>query len=379
MEQEAVFSSKQETDAALQDLFSQLKKDPSTYDVVIFYASSIYDFSELTEKITEHFPSSKVMGTSTTGEISPWGFTKNSIVLTTITDSASKFSGVLINDVDKFPIIYKNDIEKAAKEVGIHIGQTGGNKDAFAFTLINGLYSAEESVLALLNKVIGDNSFAIAGGTAADDLKFQQTYVAFDGKVASHGAAVLFVKTPKKFLIKRENIYKPTGRKAVITSADLENRIILTMDGKNARTRYAELLGVSEKEAPDYIFDHPIGRVFGSNIYVTGIVEISPDGTIPMYARVLPGTQIELLDPIDELESESRTCDEIKSEIPNPGVVLFVNCAFRTIEFERNKTIEQVSGIWKKAFPVHAGFSCYGEQKDKLHFNQTLVALVIES
>ena len=79
-------------------------------------------------------------------------------------------SGVIFDDADQFPIIHKPQIEDAARKVGITMHRRGANKDCFALTFINGLCNAEESTLALLNAVIGDDDFVIVGGSAGDDL-----------------------------------------------------------------------------------------------------------------------------------------------------------------------------------------------------------------
>ena len=76
---------------------------------------------------------------------------KNSLVVTTLTDSSTRVSGVIIDDTDQFPIIHKSKIENAARAAGINMHRNGANKDCFALTFINGLCNVEEATLALFH------------------------------------------------------------------------------------------------------------------------------------------------------------------------------------------------------------------------------------
>ena len=378
MFQEIAFSSHSMLDAALTDVFSQLKNRPESYRAVIFFASACYDFPLLAQKIHEHFPRSEVLGTSTSGEIcSAKGFTKQSLVLTTLTDASTTVSGVIFDDTDKFPIVHKQKIAAAARKAGINLGRAGANKDCFALTFINGLCNAEESTLALLNAVIGDKDFIIAGGSAGDDLQFKQTYVSYNGEVVSRGAAVLFVKTQKKFIVRRENIFAPSGKTLRLTGVDIESRLVKSINNQSPKRAYAQALGIPEAKAADAALTHPLGRAYGDDVFISSIASFNPDGSMGMYCRVLPNVGVELMQPLDAVEIANKTGIACREEVPKMGFVLLVNCILRTIGFEQQLT-DRIADVWRKYFPAYCGFSSYGEQKDRLNFNQTLLAIVIE-
>ena len=288
-------------------------------------------------------------------------------------------SGVIFDDADQFPIIHKPQIEDAARKVGITMHRRGANKDCFALTFINGLCNAEESTLALLNAVIGDDDFVIVGGSAGDDLQFKQTYVTYNGKVVSRGAAVLFVKTKKRFVIKRENIFESSGKKIRLSDVNIETRTVNSINRQNPRSMYAKALGISESSVDKAALSHPMGRVYGDAIFISSIANFNPNGSMGMYCRVLPNSEVDLLNPLDAVAIANKTGTEIKQEISNPGCVILINCILRTIGFEQQNLTAKISDTWKKYFPAFCGFSSYGEQKDHLNFNQTLVALVIEA
>lgn len=378
MIQDIAFSEKKELDAALEDVYLQLPKG-NMYGAIIFYASTIYDFEILSKKLKEHFSKAELIGTTTAGEISSkGGFSSNSLVVCGLYDNRTRFAGILIDGADKFPIVHKKKIEEAARNCGILLQSKGANKDAFAITFINGLCNAEESVLSLINSIIGDDDFMIAGGSAGDDCHFSKTYVCYNGEIASDGAAVLFVKTACKFQIVKENIFKPSGKKAVLTGVIPETRTITSIDGKNAKKRYAEILGIHESSAEDATIQHPLGRVYGGHVFLSSLASFNKDGSVVMYSRVIKDSVVEIMEPVDEIAETEQTCKAVMEKISKPGCVLFVNCIYRTIQFNQKHLFDKVADVWKNYFGKFCGFSSYGEQIGKQNSNQTLVAVVIE-
>src|SRR5574344_9219 len=377
MKQEVVTSHGQNTERTVEDLISQLKQPLGQYSAVIFSASVAYDFPALAAQIKEKFPQAEVIGTSTSGEISQNGFAKQSVVLTALSCSKTKFSGVLLSGVDKFPITQRADIERAAEKRGIRINNSLSHKDAFALTFVNGLCNAEEALLSLFYAVIKNDQFVIAGGSAGDDLQFKQTFVSYNGKTVSDGAVILFVKTMCAFDIRKENIFKPTGTRLTITEADTYSRKIISIDGMNPRKRYAESLGLSESQVGDAALSHPFGRVFGGNTFITSIAGFNADGTINMYSRVLTNSTLDVLELLPIEEKTSMTCDNIMQTIPDAGCVLLVNCILRTIIFEQQKICPKLISQYHAKISQFAGFSSYGEQIGRINSNQTLVTIAI--
>ncbi|MFA6937951.1 MAG: FIST N-terminal domain-containing protein [Treponema sp.] len=377
MTQEVVKSSRAGSDEAVKELVSQLKKPLSEYKAVLFFASSSYEFAEMSVQIKQNFPNAEVIGTSTSGEISNYGFAKNSVVLTALTCTKTQFAGFILHDVDKYPITQKNSILDAARKCGIMLESTESHKNSFAITFVNGLCNAEEALLSLLYAFIKDDKFIVAGGSAGDDLKFKQTFVSYNGETVSNGAVVLFVKTYGSFDIRKENIFTPSGKLINITQADTYSRKIISLDGVNPKKRYAEALGLTESAISDAVLSHPFGRVFGGKMFISSIAGFNNDGTINMYSRVLPNSTVELLNPLVPEEIAKKTSESILQEIPKPDCVIVINCILRTIMFEQQNKTNLLLSNFKRTFPVFCGFSSYGEQIGKINSNQTLVTIAI--
>ena len=375
MHQRVVRSSESTEEKAVEDICSKLG-DLHQYQVILYFASAKYDFSRLSILLTQKFPSCKVVGTTTSGEITPEGFTKGGLAVSALTCPGTTCSGVIFDNAGKFPYIHKTEIEKAAVVCGIIPNSPVQRKDVFALTFICAMHNAEESVLALLHSILG-NDLPVAGGTAGDDGAFKNTFVALNGTVVDDGAVVLFFRTNDPFDIYRENIFRSTGKSINITDADPEKRIILSIDGQNPQRRYAEMLGLTSSQLIQSLDDHPFGRVFGTHMFISSLASFNKDGTINMFSRVLPNTPVEILEVVQPVETAQKTCSRINQKIPNPGAAILVNCLQRTTRFERMNICSRITSLYNSTLHTYCGFTSYGEQINRINSNQTLVTLVI--
>lgn len=260
MKQETAISYNPIVSNAVDEICAKLPPS-NNYIALIFFASVNYDFHALSASLKERYPDCEVIGTSTSGEIIQGeGFVQHSIVATALSCNKTWVSGVLINNVDKFNIFGVKTVEDAARKIGINPGSPDCHKDAFAFSFVNGLCNAEEVLTALFYAIIKNEDFILAGGSAGDDLRFKQTYVSYNGDITSEGAVILFVRTQCKFDIRKENLFTPMGKLMKITDADVHTRKIISIDGEVPQKRYAEVLGISEKEVNNAQLVYPFGR-----------------------------------------------------------------------------------------------------------------------
>ena len=377
MKQEVVQTSSMEVNRAVSDIISKLSKPVHEYNVVIFFAAAECDFSALAGKMKESFPKAEVLGVSAPGEITPQGFIKQPLVVTALSCSKTSFQGVLIDNVDKFPIIDKSKLEQAALKCGISINSASSHKDAFALTFINGVCNAEEAFLSFFHAVIKNDQFIIAGGSAGDNFEFKKTYISYNGTVATRGAVVLFVKTRCAFAVRKINIFKSTGKRMTITKADMLTRTIYELDGKRAKQYYCKNLGIPESQVDSAILDHPLGRNFNNKLYISSVTSFTPSGAINVFNRVIPNTVVDILEPADALQVLSENIAEIGKNISHFGCVLIIPCLLCTVGFEKHRLCGKIIDLLKSSFPTFCGFSGFGEQFGKLNNNQTIVMVVI--
>lgn len=377
MKQEIAWTNEVDEQAAVQKLVSQLTLAGRKYNLVMFFASVSYDFAELSKLLKEQFPESEVVGCSTSGEISTHGFTKHSIVLTTMECADTRVKGVLIKGAAKFPMIHKKDILDAMKACNIFPGAKR-HDDSFAITFVNGLCNAEERLLSLLYSVVDDSGFQVLGGSAGDDLEFNTTYTSLNGQVVTDGGVVVFVKTTKRFVIEKENIFRRSGKKVKLTKVDTENRKLIEINDVPAATEYSRIVGIPESKIGEASLMHPIGRILGDNTFISSIASVNPDKSFAMYCRVMPNTVVDIMELGDVKKIIDDTCIKTKEAIPQPGFVFFINCILRTLQFDSDKNGDYLVSTYNKHFGKVCGFSSYGEQIHKVNSNQTLVVLAME-
>ena len=377
MEQEVVQTKFTEPKNAADNLCNQLRGQPETYNCIIFFAATTVNFPELQAELSSRFTKAQIIGCTTSGEISPDGFTNNSVVLNAIADPKTTFSAVLVDEANKFPIISKDKITAAARSAGIDLTSSVSHTNAFAISLICGLKNIEEGFLAMFYSLVQDKDFLVCGGTAGDDLKFKATYVCANGECSDSGAVLLFVRTTRKFEIYKENIFQKSGKSVRLTDVQHETHVVKSIDGENPRKRYAKVVGIPESEANNALLDHPFGRAFGDNIFIASLVSFDDKGILSTYARVIQDSVQEILDPLDPLKITEESCKKVKEKIPNPSWVILFNCILRTIGFSNKKLQGPVNSIWRQYFPTYSGFSTYGEQYGHINSNQTLVLLVM--
>ena len=376
MRQEVVISRNPDTKQAVDELYKKLKykEEPG---LVIFLASTKYDFELATKEIKKYFPNSEVVGATTSGEIVKEGFINDSIVLTTLICDKTKVKATLIKDAVKFPVLEKNKISTAAKACGISCGDPNSHKNGFAMTFINGNHNIEEMVLSMFYAVIQNDQFQLVGGSAGDDLKFEETLVSLNGEITSKGAVIVFVKTFNPFKIIKENIYHPIGESIVLTDVDIENRKILKIDNKNPMDVLAQKIKIPKQRLGDHLLEYPLGRVIGDERYICSFKNFDEQGNLYSYINVMPNTKLEILKSSNVMETVEDTCRNIQEEMSNVKFVFFINCILRTLDVQNMNQCSLIAKTYEKYFSSFCGFSSYGEQYNKLCLNQTLVMIVM--
>ncbi len=377
MEQEVVQSRKSNVQEAVSELCGKLKNSPDSYKAVFFMAAISYDFAELSREIKNRFPNTEVIGTSTAGEITPQGFTSDTVVLTTLSCSDARVKGVLVRNGSKYPVGSKRDIEAALASCGIRCGDPNSHKDAFAITFINGVFNAEESILSNFYSIIRNDDFKLAGGTAGFTGDTPKTFVSCNGETTQDGAAMLFVRTSAKFDIRQEDIFNPTGKTFLVGEADPVKRTIYRLDGMSAKAAYARKLGVTESQAEGMTFENPFGRYLNGHIHIGALAGFTSEGAITTFARIVPNSTLELMHIGDPLQKADETIEKIRNAVPHPKFALLMTCITRTLAFERMAISSQIINKYNSLFPSFAGFSAYGEQLCRMHCNQTLVTVVM--
>lgn len=377
MEQEVVVSRAADARQAAAELCARLRRSPDSYRAAVFFAAVRYDFAELSREIKARLPNTEVVGTTTAGELTLQGFANDSVVLTTMSDTATRVKAVLVEHGSRYPVACRGRLEAALRECGIRIGDANSHRDAFAVAFIDGGHNSEETVLTNFYATVRNDCFKLAGGTAGYTGSDTRTFVSANGEVTDDGAAFLLVKTSRPFDIRQESMFDPTGKSVFVTESDVMSRTIAKLDGRPAKTVYAEMLGVPEARVDSVMAENPFGRFLNGAIRISALASFTPDRKIRVYSRVVPNSTLELLHIADPLAKCDETCAGILAAVPRPKFVLLMTCITRTVIFGKMRIQDKIVRKYGAAFPTFAGFSAYGEQHGRIHCSQTLVTVAV--
>lgn len=337
--------------------------------LVIFFTSKKYDIEQVGKILKQRFPMAEVIGCTTAGEISNHGFTEDSISAMCIASDDFQVSTFVMEDIKTKAVLARNGLLEAGGKLGFN----QDSKEGFIISLIDCVPKVEERVLTTINHTFPN--LKLVGASAADS---DAAFLSVNGEVFTNAAIVCFVKTNEKFFIYKENIFIPTETELVVTEADANERIIWELNGKPAIEEYARVVGVSVedflKNHKEIFFTNPLGRIFGSEVWIAAPFSIVDGKGIGCTALVMKNTTVKLLKPVDVITEAQKTVATIKQNIPNcKGLILF-NCLLRYMQFKQEGVCPQLTNEYVKCGQI-CGFNTYGEQINKFNVNQTLTLI----
>jgi hypothetical protein len=337
-------------------------------DVVFLFCSPLYDLEVVGRELKRSFPC-PVVGCSSSGQIGPSGFQRGGMTAIGLGGGCLRVVPHLIHPLADYQ---DQAISIAASFRGEGSGLAGSHP--FGFLVIDGLSMMEERVASALYQAL--DNVPIVGGSAGDDLRFEQTQVYFDGRFLSDAAvlAACWAAGPiAPFMLKH---FVPGEVNLVITDADPEKRVIREFNGEAAAEVYAQAIGVPvERLGPEVFSRHPLLLGIGGEHFVRSIARMNPDLSLSLYCAIDTGLVVTIGKSLESLPALKQAFAGVLAEVPDPFAILACDCILRRLEFE-NLGIDQEVGDFLARHQVF-GFSTYGEQINGLHVNQTLTGIAL--
>lgn len=338
---------------------------------LILFFSNVEPFEEYSKKIKEKFQSSIIIGSTTFAGFCMDGAYKNSLMVMGIEDGIECYADIL-EEVDKYPLKYIDRVTKC-------VNNFRDKSNTICFEISTALISCEELVLSTLNSVLDEHKIPLFGGSAGDKGKAEKTMVSFNGIVYQNTCAFVIIKNLSgKIRLYRENIYKKTAHYFTATKVDTRNRIVYEYDNKPAALVMAQALNTTVENLPKYLDSYPLGRIIGSDLYITANQMVTKNNGMSYHAKVYNNSKMVLLEPDDYKNVINETIATVKKEVPNPSLAIMVNCLARSMLFETDGYLNEFAKNMGNALGNYIGFAGYGEQLRDQHFNQTMVLAVFE-
>lgn len=385
------------------DFLGNVSRDDFLFDgqeasLVIAFVSPNVNFGDVVSKINRLAGTSKVIATTTAGELCT--NEGNTVYCDTPDQWRSVvlqiFSPQLLQSVEVFSVPLscedlrsgQSDMSRDARveKITASLRQVNPSfkldaKDSFALTFIEGLSFSENY---FMEAVYNSHQFPclFIGGSAGGKLDFVTTKL-FDGRqqLENH-AVVAFVKLApgQRYSVMRSHNFQKTNQKYVVVDADIDKRTVTSViEPKTGEvislvTALSASLGVDPEQLMDALQNRTCGVEIGGEIFVRSIAGIDTEAeVITFYCDIARGDELLLLQATNFIDHTKNDIARFLDGKPKPSAVLMNDCILRRLN--NGNELSRAQDLWPA--PT-AGFSTFGELLG-VNINQTLVALAFFS
>jgi hypothetical protein len=331
-------------------------------DVIIVFASSIYDYKELLKSLKSTCQPNVLVGTSSAGAFTSIDFN---------VDLASAVA--ICSDEIHFKSGIASGIRLDREDVAEKLFNRLTDEDSFKYQYHSAMVFADalsgytdELIELLTEKTVGKYQFF--GGGTGDNANFNKTHVFHDDKAYTDAAVILEILSNKPIGVGIAHGWKPSSAKMRVTESVGRHLISL-----NARPsvelykEYAESKGQSlNEELPiPFFLNNILGIEFGNTFKLRAPIGIEADGSLILASDIPVGSYVYIMDSSNECAKEAAI-EATHSAIEQlgdvkPNVAIFFDCVSTRLrlgeEFglELEKVNETLKGVG------YVGCNIYGQ------------------
>ena len=333
----------------------------STNTLVLFFASiDETKANEEAKKIASLFPSSIVLGASTSGEIYEDEVYEDSIVVSVIKFESTTLKNHICEEIT-------NDTSYSD---GVAIATQLYNEELRGiFILSDGLKTNGSKLTQGIASVVG-NRVVVSGGLAGDKNKFEKTWLLVDGEIRSGViTAVGFYGEKVHFAAASRGGWDSLGLRRTVTKS--EDNILYELDGKPALEIYKRYLGEKAKELPasGLLFPLEIHEENENDVEhkVRSFLAVDEENqSIEFFGDIPQGSHVTFMKAnfnrlIDGAEESAEMLDFFGYD-GEPLLCIAISCVGRKLVL-KSRIYEEIEAI-REVLPENAeiiGFYAYGE------------------
>lgn len=341
---------------------------------VLVFVSPDFDADEFAEAIGGLLPDLAIYGCTTSGEITPEGWSEGGVVALGFRAADFTISARTIFDLASFRF---EDGQMICDELQQNLRTKVPDALAgqmFGVLLIDGLCRREEAVISAIYSAL--ENIPIVGGSAGDGLMFDKTFVIANGKTLSDAAILLLFHTHLPFELFKCDHFEPTAHKMVVTEADTEQRIVRELNAEPAATEYARVVGILERDLDAFSFaTHPVLVGVGGQYYARSIQRMNIDGSLSFFCAIDEGLVLTAAHRLDPITCTKDMFSRIEAQIGEVSIYIGFDCVLKRLDAERQQVARDLSDLYRAHNVV--GFNTYGEQYRSMHVNQTFTGVAI--
>lgn len=341
---------------------------------IVFYCSADYRLDLLSEELNQLFSDVRIVGCTTAGEITPLGYRKNAIAAFSLPASHFAVETVLIEDLAHFSeqeaqLLVSNMVDRLQNKA---VAPISGN--SFALSLLDGLSIREELVLKALSMGLAD--IPLVGGSAGDNLNFQDTRVYFEGEFKTRSAILALVNTTCPFHVFSTHHLTSQQEKLVVTSASPYERVVHELNAEPAALEYCRVHGLSIDDLDTQTFAlHPLAVQLSDELYVRAVQKMNDDLSLTFFCAIDVGVVLTKMTSGGLLEHSKQLLQSVTQDIGEPQIIIGFDCIYRRSETDNLNLVEAMSELYSRYRMI--GFNTYGEQMDGMHLNHTITGVAI--
>ena len=312
-------------------------------------------------------PGCRVVGCSSAGEIGPAGYGRDSVVALGFPAAVFRAQICVLENQAQVPV---SDWIRSLRAAHARFRPDPG-RAAFGVLLADARARHEEVLVAALDAAIP--GLPVIGGSAAQGAQFLPACQTVDGEPRPGAALLVLIETRLAIAEVVFAHFRPTDRRAVVTAADPQDRIIHELNAEPAAREYARLAGIPpEALSPTEFARHPLLLRMGRHHHVRAIRDVTAQGGLRLMSGIEPGHILTLGRVVDM----TRGFAEVMDALPRPPLmVLGFDCILRRLALERAGMAGQMSDLLAR-YRV-AGCNSWGEQHSGMHVNQTFVGMAL--
>lgn len=353
------------------ELSSELLKNDFEF-ALIYFSKSNYSPSQITHFMKTSAPALRYAACTTAGEVTPFGLVSGEMMIILFPKEHFQFeycqfpcpNGPSMQDVISHVTTMKDKIT--------HQNDTNPDHTIFAICLLDGMSYMEEAITAALHW--GLDEIPLLGGSAGDEMDFEETTLILNSEILEGRAIVLMIKSNLPTEIFKTENFIPRDEKLIVTRSDPDKRIVHELNGGPAAEVYAEVIGVDVHSLTSQSFaSHALGVRVGGEYYCRSIQKVNDDKSLTFFCAIDDGIVLTVAEPTgmarttqDKLESMTKSVGEI-------DFILGFDCVLRRIDARNRQVTQKISHIYQSNNVI--GFNTYGEQYQSMHLNQTLTGV----
>jgi hypothetical protein len=357
---------------AAADIAHQLPADGLA--MILVFVSPCYDPHQFIAEMAVHFGDTPIHGCTTAGELAPDGWEENSVVA--LAFGAGDFTVVAqpIFDLANFRVEEGRRIGNELRQELIRRESGHDDERSFGLVLVDGMCKREEAIMSAIYASL--DNIPIVGGSAGDGLRFERTWVFFNGRAYADTAILILLRTSLPFRLFKCDNFEPTSTKMVVTEADLEQRIVKELNAEPAAEEYSRAVDIPDAKLDPFSFaSHPVLVRVGGAYYARSIQRVNPDGSLRFFCAIDEGMVLTAATSRNPVDATRELFSEIRDEIGEVSIYIGFECILRRLDAEQHQFARDMSELYRNNRVV--GFHTYGEQYGSMHVNQTLTGVAI--